>query len=543
MKRRNVLKTLGGSFALLKPAGAGASAMMQPSDPTSEDQPTSSIATSQGAIGQPGQTALYRHESSTTFGSSMVSTFTLALGDIEKSPSGDHQWICLSATKANGEQFQVFLLSAGYPPLALKAARSRTRRYLLQEGSLPAREYRNALTGKAVLPSLGGWEYLMPRPVAGADAPAEAFPVEVRYLGHRYARESLSQGAPLLPLSDAKVMMLRTDVLIGQVTNRRQRDETRRYDGSDYDYVLLTHDDYRQMARAGINFVNVNAEQLPWAEELGLFYWGSRAVLKYPESLYRSLYVGPTFLLDEPGAITRYHVLIPRLLKDEAFRKSISPQAAFEIFQTYFATEALKQNPFELMRELATRPDVNLGDMYFAQENIFSWDSFEATAAYQLSQDPHVPVAFVFEPTGRIGTRRTLPEMDMTYGVEIRPDDIQAFTSILFGFLRGATRLTDKTWGASIYGQTQQEDTFWWPTHAYDLGATRFLVWNYDHLAAVPYGEVLALARHLSTYAKMHPKRDLAELIRSAEVASCCRPAITWDTHTSARARSGALPN
>lgn len=177
--------------------------------------------------------------------------------------------------------------------------------------------------------------------------------------------------------------------------------------------------------------------------------------------------------------------MIPGLLKDEAFCKSISPQAAFEIFQTYFATEALKQNPFELMRELAARPDVNLGDMHFAQENIFSWDSFEATAAYQLSQKPQVPVAFVFEPTGRIGTRRTLPEMDMTYGVEIRPDDIQAFTSILFGFLRGAARLIDKTWGASIYGQTQQEDTFWWLTHACDLGATRFLVWNYDHLAAV----------------------------------------------------------
>lgn len=233
MKRRHFLKTLGGASALLKPAGVGASAMMQALEPTSEGQPTSSIAISQDAIGQPGQSAVYRHESSTTLGSSMVSTFTLALGDIEKSPTGDHQWICLSATKANGEQFRGFLLSAGYPPLTLKVARSRTRRYLLQEGSSSAREYRNALTGKAVLPSLGGWEYLMPRPVAGMHAPTEAFPVEVRYLGHRYARESLSQGAPLLPPSDAKVMMLRTDVLIGQVTNRRQRDETRRYDGSD----------------------------------------------------------------------------------------------------------------------------------------------------------------------------------------------------------------------------------------------------------------------------------------------------------------------
>jgi len=480
-------------------------------------------------IGPPGQMAFYRLKYAVVVPSSMVRTFTLALGEVEKSVTGDHQWVCLSATKANSEQFQIFLLSAGYPPLTLKAARSTTQRYLFQEGSAPAREYCHALTGEAVLPAIGGWEYLMPRPAHDASAD-DPFPAEVRYLGQTYARESLSQNAPVVPAVNARVIPLRPDVLIGQEGNSRQKDETRRYDNSDYEYMKLTRDDYRQMARAGINCVQVNAEQAPWAEELGLFYWGGGAVLKYPESLYRSQYLGPRLFLDEPAVGTRDYVLRPRLLKDEAFRQSITPQAAFEAFRGHYA-DALKGAPFELMRELAARPDVDIphagesvGDMHFPQENLFSWETMVATAAYELSQDPQVPEAFVFEPPGRVGTRRTLPELNMTYGVQMRPDAPLALTSIIYGFLRGAARLTHKTWGVSIYGQVQQEDSPWWLTHAYDLGATRFFFWDNGALAAVPFGEVLALARHLRTYANMHPRGDLSKLTQSAEVAILLPP-------------------
>jgi hypothetical protein len=467
--------------------------------------------------------AVYRHEPAATLRGSVVASFTLSLGDNEKTAPGRSQWLCLSATKVNGERFRVFLLSAGYPPLSLKAARLATRRYLFQEGSSPAREYRNSLTGEAELPAMGGWDFLMPRPDREPHDGAEVFPAQMRYLGQRYVRESLTQGAPMLPPADAKVILLRPDVLIGPESNSRQKDETRRYDESDYDYVRLTREDYGQMAHAGINCVQVNAEQAPWAEDLGLFYWGGGGVLKYPESLYRSQYLGPTLFLDEPGVGTRDYVLRPRLLKDPAFRKSISPQAAFEAFRGHYA-EALKGAPFELMRELAALPDVDLGDMHFAQDNLFSWETMEANAAYELSQDPQVPEAFVFEPPGRIGSRRTLPEMDMTYGVQIRPDDPLAFTSIIFGFLRGAARLAHKTWGVSIYGQVQQEDSAWWLTQAYDMGATRFFFWDNASLATVPFQEVLGLARHLRTYANMHPRRDLSALNQSAEVAILLPP-------------------
>jgi hypothetical protein len=140
-----------------------------------------------------------------------------------------------------------------------------------------------------------------------------------------------------------------------------------------------------------------------------------------------------------------------------------------------------------------------------------------ATAAYQLSRDPHVPEAMVFEPPGRIGTRRTIPAMDMSYGVQIRPDDPRALIDVIIGFLRGAARLTEKSWGVSIYGSVQRDDAPFWLTHAYDLGSTRFFFWDNARLACVPYNEYLALARHLKMHASQHPRRDFAQLKKAAE--------------------------
>jgi hypothetical protein len=101
---------------------------------------------------------------------SVVRAFTLTVSPAERSL----QWIAVSAIKADGSAFRVWVLSDGYPPPGLGAARRSIVRYIVQEGSAEAREYRNPVTGKAVLPSMGAWEHLFPR-AAGAG--------RVRYLG------------------------------------------------------------------------------------------------------------------------------------------------------------------------------------------------------------------------------------------------------------------------------------------------------------------------------------------------------------------------
>src|SRR5262249_34400724 len=161
-------------------------------------------------------------------------------------------------------------------------------------------------------------------------------------LGHRYSLKAV-ESTPMQPTpEDVRVINLLPDVLLGVASNTRQKDERRRYDNSDYELVRLTQADYGEMFNAGMNCFKVDPEQLPWVEALGVFYWGLNAAdLPYPESLYRSTYLGPTLFLDEPAVCTRDFVIRPRLAKENELKKEISPELVFDAFRTYFG-QAMK---------------------------------------------------------------------------------------------------------------------------------------------------------------------------------------------------------
>jgi hypothetical protein len=315
-------------------------------------------------------------------------------------------------------------------------------------------------------------------------------------------------------------------VLIGVPHNTRQKDETRRYDGSDYELIRLTQRDYDEMIQAGMNCLRVDKEQAGWIDRREVFYWGiGPEEISYPECLYRSNYLGPLLFLDEPAVCTRDQVVRPRLTKDREFRKTITPQIVLEEFQKYFHEAKYQGTPTVLLRGLAARLDVDIGGMQFLQENLYTWETMVSTALYQLGEgESGPPSAMVFEPPGRFGTRRTLPEMNMAYGCQIPVDDPKNLIDIIYGFLRGAARLTEKEWGTSIYGQVDRADASWFLTHAYDLGAQHFFFWDSAQLACVPYSECLALTRALRAHAETHPDRDLHRLKQAAEVAILLPP-------------------
>ena len=476
-------------------------------------------------LGKPGQVATYHHISRHSPPDTLVKTLTVVIGSVEENEGVLSQWICLRATKVSGEKFTVWLLSESVPPEDLKVVRAVTSRYILQIGDDLPLEFRDKFTGKPVLPGLGAWHYLFPRPT-DKEARNALFPQTVKYLGHTYRRAHLSDSGESVAPPDAQRLSLRPDVLIGPPSNTRQRDETRRYDMSDYELVPLTEADYDEMIAAGINCVRVDTEQVEWVKNRNIFYWGIDAVaLGYPECLYRSNYLGPALFMDEPAVCTRDHVLRPKLEADADFRKAVTPRLAFEAFQDYFHTAKYDSAPARLCKGLETHPDVDLGDMRFFQKNIYTWDTIISSAAYQLSEgNTEYPAAIVFEPPGRVGTIRTLPEMNMTYGCHIPIDNPKNLASILYGFLRGAARQTNKGWGMSIYGQVHRADAFWLQTHAYDLGARHFHYWDNYQLACVPYGEVLALSRNLSAHVESHPRRNLDALREAAEMVILLPP-------------------
>jgi len=476
-----------------------------------------------GPLGEPGLKAEYAiADREGPLPPSVVSSFVMHIGEVTRRSGHPYQWLGLEGRKASGGTFCVWLLARSYPSEDLGEASEATARYIFRGGESSALEFRHRVTGGALLPQLGAWRYLLPRSL-----PPEAQPLgkRVRYLGHAYSRLSLERGCPLGP-PKARILRLRPDLLIGPAHNTRSKDDVRRYDDSDYELVRLEREDYDEMIRAGISLLRVDAEQAKWIEERDVFYWGlSGPEIDFPEHLYRSNYLGPTLFLDEPAVCTRDRIIRPRLEKDAGFRRRITVQDVLTEFKGYFHGAKYDGSPTSLVRSLAGREDVDLGDMNFLQANIFSWETMVSTAAYQLTEgDGAPPSALVFEPPARVGTVRTLPEMNMAYGCQLPIDDPKNLTDIIYGFLRGAARQGGRSWGMSIYGQVHRSDAFWYQTHAYDLGATHFLYWDTYQLACVPYGEILALSRNLSAHAESHPERDLEILREAAETAILLPP-------------------
>ena len=476
-------------------------------------------------LGKPGRVATYQHESEGTLAETVVKTLTFTIGSVEEKAGVPYQWMCLRAMKASGEKFAVWLLSESVPSKDIKVDRATISRYILQIGDDLPLEFHDRFTDKPVLPALGVWQYLFPKPT-DKGMENEPFLQRVKYLGHTYRLVHISDSGEYAEPTETQLLSLRPDVLIGPPSNTRQKDETRRYDMSDYELIPLREGDYDEMIAAGINCVRVDTEQVEWVKNRDIFYWGiDAAALGYPECLYRSNYLGPTIFMDEPAVCTRDHVLRPKLETDPAYRKALTPQLAFEAFQDYFHTAKYEGAPTRLCKGLESHPDVDLGDMQFLQENLYTWDTMISSAAYQLSEgNTESPAAIVFEPPGRVGTMRTLPEMNMTYGCQIPVDNPKNLASILYGFLRGAARQTDKGWGMSIYGQLHRADAFWLQTHAYDLGARHFHYWDNYQLACVPYSEILALSQNLSAHVESHPHRKLDELRSAAEIVILLPP-------------------
>jgi len=483
------------------------------------------IAAEPPPLGPGGSRAVYVLKSAGILREMTVQRLVVSLGPVETRATGAFQWLELDATKAGGERFRVWLLANAYPQRSLPQAAMNVARYILQEGAAPPKEFVHRITGVPVLPSTGAWEFLWPRPEAGDFRDGVVAP-RVVWLGHTYALESSDRSRKEFGLPEPRRVELVPDVLVGVPSNTRTRDDRRRFDGSDYEMVRLTRDDYGEMIRAGMNCFRVDAEQAGWLADEPVFVWGIGGKdVPFPECLFRSTWIGPALFFDEPMVHTRDYVLRPRLAKETDFRESITPQIALHEFTNYFHETVARGAPWGLINGFRSRPDVDLGALNFPQRNLYSWETMIASAAWQLTAETNGgPCAIVFEPPGRVGARRTLPEMNMVYGCQIPPDNPSHLTDILCGFLRGAARAADKDWGMSIYGGVDQADAPLLLTHAYELGAKYFFFWDNAQYACVPFGECLALSRHLQTHVERKPGRDHQQLKRAAEVAILLPP-------------------
>ncbi len=489
-----------------------------------QNQNSAELLNKQNPIGKPGLELTYISEIK-NLPESVVRKIVLTVGPIEEHDNIKFQWIKLDAEKVNKHQFTVWVLSSEYPSKKLEVAEQNILRYILIIDTNPPIEYKHKNKGTSVLPNTGAWKYLFPQSKEGGNL-IQLLNKNVELLGHEYTLFKSGQVDVPQFLNNTHVINLLPEVMIGVPHNTKLKDETRKYDDSEYEYVHLTKENFYEMINAGINCFRVNSEEAKWLENENVYYWGIGGEdVDYPECLYKSNYIGPALFFDEPMVVTRDYVIRPKLREDPVFRKEITPAIAFEEFKKIFHKKKYEEGPTLLLKGLAKREDVDLGDMSFLQQNMYTWETMISSAFYQLSEGNSLPPnAIVFEPPGRFGSKRVLPELNMCLDCQIPIDDPKNISGIIYGFLRGAARVTDKKWGMSIYGQVDREDAHWFMTHAYDQGATLFFYWDNHRLAAVPYNEYLSISKNLSEHAKNFPNRDLEKLKNAAEVAIVLPP-------------------
>ncbi len=167
-------------------------------------------------LGPAGTITTYTHCSKQDLPSSVVKTMILRLDSVEKQTTGKSQsspcqWLCLQARKFDGSEFNIWLLLSrcstlkADPSIGSGLEDYQVVRYILHPGDGSPIEFRNKLTGLAVLPSLGCWSHLIPQPIE-TEMSDGIFPPELKYLGHHYRLERLDQaGEPSCHLQPRSV--------------------------------------------------------------------------------------------------------------------------------------------------------------------------------------------------------------------------------------------------------------------------------------------------------------------------------------------------
>jgi hypothetical protein len=424
-------------------------------------------------------------------------------------------WVQLEVSAGTQRQFALALQVASLDFLYACGAAVEVFRYVLFPAQGPPIEYVDAGTGRALLPKIGFWTHLLPHAQAVTDPDMPLFG-HGTYLGRDLHRLATGKGARLLPVAQARRLLLDPRVLIGTSRSVRDPGGPRLYQPGaepadtdpDYTYVSLAAADYQAMIEAGMNLFDVPPEHLAWVIDEPVFFLLRDGLAPVPELLYRSNYFGAVQFMDEPAIRA---MAFERLLRDVT-----SPAAAAElvieltrgryqgdgVFGAGYLATRLRQAGYDLGPVPVRQPDFPVWETVPGAV----WYEMEAGAAGWLLEARLRPVWFA-----------DLIKSEL--GVDF-PADTESCIRYHYAFCTGAARRFGAQWGVSTYGQMDFEAAARVFPLAYDRGATYFWFWTSDHAHHVPFDEQLALSRAFRDYARRHPRPPApAMLTPPAEVA------------------------
>lgn len=409
--------------------------------------------------------------------------------------------VYLDEDRGGGPMYQVRVLSRN-DPLANATGSLECERYQLRIGTDgETLEYRNAITGRALLPGWVDFErQFLPRRAPGSGA-QNGVANTATFLGHVLTLRDLSTDGPWATWDDVRVLSLDPELLIGTSRSFKDKEGKRlpqQPERQNYTYIPFVEDDYKVMIETGVNLFVVDPNQEQWVRAQPVFYVrspGGQPPVRFPVDLYRSNWIGMHMFMDEPTSIMTGDKYVNTKLK---YWSDAAALIRMRVHAQYNSVYRGLYSPEKYF--IDTR--VNLGDLRVAHE-FPSWETMIETTFYQMEggcdgliQEGRYQLGEFNEHIGRwLG--------------DSKPWTAEEMLRFNYALLRGGTSPFGKSWGMAIYGQADPAISPLAMSLAYDMGARYVWFWSSDHDHHVPWPEQMDLTRKLRKHVAEHPRPSI----------------------------------
>ncbi len=448
-----------------------------------------------------------------------VSNVRLAVFGRESVDGHQMVWWEMAAKLKDGSVFGVRILSE-HAAMTRPDGIGRIERYIYRDTAGKVLEYRDAATGKALLPPLQFKQSFLPRPAYDA-AYDGGFASAGSFLGHVLIRVPRHDEPARLTFENPVVLDLRNDLIIGP--NGFHREDPKAPAKAEK-YRPCTQEEVEAQMAAGMNFFGPgNDEQLSWVIDKPVFF---HMTPSFPDTFYRSNWIAGPMFIDEPSVRLGWSGDIPV--------KTTGPEQVAEALRQRVASHYTVDR-----RRIKLANNVDLGTLDLDYPNAVSWDTDYWSAWFQYAAGAP---AVVHE--GRYIGRGYGWEPEQLFGAE----GLENLTNedqyhCLLAFLRGAARAFGGDWGTSVYPEGDPKMRVPALIKAYDMGA-RYL-WFWTFAPNMSYDVELEVSRAVSKYVADHP-RDRQAASKAGRVGIALPPGHvfswsgTWGMEREQRSRGGA---
>jgi hypothetical protein len=439
---------------------------------------------------------------------------------------GANCWWQFTVHRLDGSAFSVQWLTTNAQPFAHSSKLSRVLRYILQSNNREPLEYRDAVTGDALLPEWNFFTQLLPK----ADSAAKwqnGFFDKGAYLTWPITQTSIGANVTNLAQTPPRRLDIDSQVVSGTTNSVRDINGKRLFDDAgqpreagvkDYTYREMSKADIDEQLAVGRNYFWASANQVEYLLDKPAFfdyrddYAKVDGVLSFPEALYRSNFSGCSGYIDEPSYLfmrDNMGKLTESTPAEAARRMSAEARAIAEGRSP--APRLAKYSRVYLENQFRGI-GYALGNFHFFESSL---PIFEASL-FHAWYDMESGAPGIMYESGRRFTTLAAQAKEL-YGVDL-PSRAADQLRLQCAVLRGAARNFGGYWGIGIYGELDPQDHDVIFRMAYARGATRFLFYTLAASAHVPYAEQLAATQALREYAAAHPRPSWQKLRDAATV-------------------------